>query len=571
LKLHSPSFERDLRRCVKKAVRESPELKKEYRQAKKAIQKHIRINWILRPVLSLVLGYAVWFMAGATRHSSAALAPITLWSVCLWSILTRNLLLFIFRAGDLQALTLLPISDSAMFRWELQKAFRKFAFPVLLDLLAGFGALGLYFHFANFQWIAIALLAALSWAMLLALSAFSAARLPTLRYPVITSSLVILGYVLLFTVKLQNHVVLDLIDGAAPTFNLLLPTGWCPSLFELLLTGRTWLVASLMIPIGLVMWTTKDSLKLLQSKMVFREYPAPDAPDQIPGESPAGAIPSDGDAQGQPLRAGITHVEEIVQSRQFLLQVPWAQRGWFENLLWKWLDPRERTLADFVFPTGFSITKPWIGIARNFLLAVVLGFAAGSASSSIRNWIFGIGLFVTFSQALAQILANGAAFRGMACGGVIIPIYAAYPIEFRKLSSLLFKCSLIQLPMLVPFAMAWAALIAQFAVANFAIGLLPGFKAGFLLLACRFIFVALAFSNGTNDTAAFRIRAIALIVAFMGLGALFLGLAGTGLFLPRQGVAWLLWALALVDAYALFRVYGWFYHANRFDLMKVPR
>jgi hypothetical protein len=30
-------------------------------------------------------------------------------------------------------------------------------------------------------------------------------------------------------------------------------------------------------------------------------------------------------------------------------------------------------------------------------------------------------------------------------------------------------------------------------------------------------------------------------------------------------------ALAVLDAYVLFAVYGWFYHANRFDLMNIPR
>jgi hypothetical protein len=27
----------------------------------------------------------------------------------------------------------------------------------------------------------------------------------------------------------------------------------------------------------------------------------------------------------------------------------------------------------------------------------------------------------------------------------------------------------------------------------------------------------------------------------------------------------------VLDAYAFFRIYGWFYHANRFDLLSLPR
>ena len=52
------------------------------------------------------------------------------------------------------------------------------------------------------------------------------------------------------------------------------------------------------------------------------------------------------------------------------------------------------------------------------------------------------------------------------------------------------------------------------------------------------------------------------------LGLLFMGLGAAGMFAPVGLLAWSLVALAVLDAYLLFRVYGWFYHANRFDLMK---
>lgn len=51
----------------------------------------------------------------------------------------------------------------------------------------------------------------------------------------------------------------------------------------------------------------------------------------------------------------------------------------------------------------------------------------------------------------------------------------------------------------------------------------------------------------------------------------FLVLGGTSLFLPDPGWAWLQCLLAILDAYALYRFYGWFYNANRFDLMRLPR
>ena len=44
-----------------------------------------------------------------------------------------------------------------------------------------------------------------------------------------------------------------------------------------------------------------------------------------------------------------------------------------------------------------------------------------------------------------------------------------------------------------------------------------------------------------------------------------------GLFQPNVGLSWLLWSLALVDAYVLLAVYGWFYNGRWFDLMITPR
>jgi hypothetical protein len=51
----------------------------------------------------------------------------------------------------------------------------------------------------------------------------------------------------------------------------------------------------------------------------------------------------------------------------------------------------------------------------------------------------------------------------------------------------------------------------------------------------------------------------------------FIGLAAASLFVPDQRIALPLLALTLLEAYAAFRLYGWFYHANRFDLMRIPQ
>jgi hypothetical protein len=567
MKLHSPSFEKDLRHEVKKAVRNSPALKKEYRQANNAFRKHLRIHWIAWLILSGVVGCGIWVIVKITGHVVTGLAAINLLTLFLAANYVRSLPLVIFHATDLPALSLLPLSESEVFRWELQKFFRRIAMFSLFAMFSGYGALGIYLHLSFVQWLGAAVLAILSWATLVALAALCAARFPKLPYPIFTASVYLFGFGLLLTWKVFGAVVLHFIDDIAPLLNLLLPTGWCPSLFQLLLPDGKWWLAILIVPVALIIWSLKSSLELLRGRLTYKEHVIPETPDQIPGMDPNASATKNGAAQPSPVQVGSTAIEEIIQTRQFLVQEPWDKRGWFEKLLWHWLDPREKTLAEFAFPRGFSITKPWKTVLRNFSVTVLAGFIAGMANLTLEFWVFGVGLVITFLHALALILGNGAAFRSLLSSGVRMHIYAVYPITFRELSRTLFKASVVQLPMFIAYTMACAILISHLAGTPVGWGIIIGVKVGLLIFAARFITTTLAFSACTNDSTQFRLRTIVLAVLFVGLSCLFLALGGGSLFVSNAFIAWLLFLAAVFDAYALFRIYGWFHSRNKFDLM----
>ncbi|HEX5219441.1 MAG TPA: hypothetical protein VFZ59_07720 [Verrucomicrobiae bacterium] len=57
----------------------------------------------------------------------------------------------------------------------------------------------------------------------------------------------------------------------------------------------------------------------------------------------------------------------------------------------------------------------------------------------------------------------------------------------------------------------------------------------------------------------------------LGFGATFLGLAIAGLFVPQPIAALGLWLGAILNAWLLWRIYGCFYDANRFDIMNLPK
>ena len=505
-----------------------------------------------------------------SRHADTGLAVITLWSVGLWAGLAANLLRSVFRAIDLPALALLPVPEPGIFRWEVQKFFWKFGPPCLLDLLAGFGGVGWAVDFSPWQWVAAMVLAVLSWVMILAAATLCAARFPKFPYPMVSGGLILVGFAVFVTRSLVGAAAVAFLDDIARGLNLLVPLGWGPSLLSLVVLKGKWVAAGLVVPIGLVISTTKVSQKMLERRLTFTEPAVRETSDQIPSNDPASVPQETGPEAAAPLRVGPTAIEEIIQSRQFLLHPEWQNFGWVEDMLWKWFNRRERTLADFAFPRGLRITGPWMRIFRNLSLTLLIGFGVRTLSLAAGFWVFAIGLFITIGRALMLLLENGAGFRPMANSGVRIPIYAAYPVGFRELSQMLFKCAAIQLPMLVVFLTACGALLGYLGGADVLAGGLEGAKAAVLFFAGRFIVVALAFSSGTNDSTRLRPRTAALFLAFIVLGLAFLGLGLAGLFVPDQAVAWLCWLLAVVDGYALFRIYGWFYHANRFDLMSIP-
>ena len=98
-------------------------------------------------------------------------------------------------------------------------------------------------------------------------------------------------------------------------------------------------------------------------------------------------------------------------------------------------------------------------------------------------------------------------------------------------------------------------------------GILYGLRAACLVFASRFILIVFGFSSGTNDSARFRLSTLTLLAVMIAFGGLVLVLGGMGLLVPEPGPAFAITALAMLDAYVFFRIYGWFYHRNYFDLM----
>ena len=396
MRLHSPTFEQALRRGVKHAVKSSPELKREFRQANR-FRKHYNVMLLIRPAISLGLAICVWQMLEKTGHIAAALGVINLWAFGFIFINAQRLIVCLYGSSDLPALALLPVAEPAIFKWELQKFFRG-ALWLLLDLLASYGTLAFCGPFKAGKWTALVPVSAAAWAEVLALAALGVVYLPRVRYQLVSSIFIMLVMALFFTRDYVGGAVISLIDESASSLNLLLPTGWPASIFQVLFDGGHWFFLVLLLPLVAVVWTLKSSFQLLLARYQFQEPLHPEAPDLVPGRA-AELRPTE--AMRMTTRFGPTAIEEVIQCRQFLMAPVWDRRGWFESSLWKLLNARERALIEFVFPNGVNIAAPWKKIFRNLAFTVLAAVGAGYVGPVARFWALLGGLFVTFCQVLA--------------------------------------------------------------------------------------------------------------------------------------------------------------------------
>jgi len=199
------------------------------------------------------------------------------------------------------------------------------------------------------------------------------------------------------------------------------------------------------------------------------------------------------------------------------------------------------------------------------LLALVAAYVFPAA----RNWMLGIGLFITGFQALGRMLDAGRAFQAIPCSGVNIPMYAVYPIGYRELGRVLMKYTTVQAPALLAFTVFASVLTVAVIKQPIAMGAIIGCKLAILVVGARAFALALSFSSNTNDTSGFRFHVFALIALIVFGGILFLLLAGASL--ATQWLGWIFCLAAVAQSYAFFRIYGWFYNRTRFDLMAFPR
>lgn len=498
---------------------------------------------------------------------------ITLWTFLFVFIHAISLVGRLFRSSDLAVLTSLPVPTEFIFRWQLQKFLRGSLWS-LGDVLVGFGTLASVLNFPGMKWCAVIPLAVLTWILTLSLAALCAAHVRQSRYAWVYMAVWggLLG-LLIFHWLVNWSLLLSMFDRAAPGINILLPTGWGISLFQLLMPHSNWPVALLLMPVAGVICTLRHSLLRLRSFYAFRETTRQESGDLEPDieeTASQNSVISQQNADERPRQLGPTAILEIIQTRRFLDAPQWPNRNRLESFLWRWFTPRERALSEIAFPNGPGILALWKRIFRDFAVLAVSGLAVGMANPTAKMWFIGCGIFYTGIMVLGCVNNSGRMFRGLMCSGVRIPMYTNFAAGLIESARMLLKVTALQIPMLLSWSILSGALIAHLAQIPLEGGMLLGARGGCLLCATRFIFLVFGFSSGSSDTGRLGFRNVLLLVCIVPLALLFVALGTMGLTLPKPMHAWGATALGVLDAYVLFRLYAWFYNRSFFDLMNVP-
>ena len=564
MKLHSPQFERGLKRLVKQSIRRSPELKREHRRVKR-YRKNLNLVWLWRLAISVLLGFCVWNIQTSTGHLTTALAGIGIFLLATLCFRISSLWTKLYSSLDQFVLMQLPLTTVTVFNWQLQKFFKESLF-LGVDLAVMLGVLAWQNDFTIWKWLCIPLFIAVAWFNVIGLAAYCVLRLPRAPFQLISSGLIVLGLVLFFGRSVVGPAALRLLDGSAWEVNQLLPTAWALAPFGLLHDSQHWWQLFTWLPVVFVIGNLKRCLLLLRERLVYQEVMLKPGSDQVPGEE----IGSD--SISEPRRQlGPTEIEGLIGSGSFLTK-PGHPLLWLpEQKLWNWLNPRERALAEFIHPSGLVLGATWKVIYITLLIAVLLVGVTGLFSSLMQLSSLGLGAFVVFCMTLASIANHGRAFASSWVSGVNVPMYASYGIGFNELARFFFKYTTVQIPLLIGVFVILGGVSAWCLKQPVTLGFLFGFKTAGLIFAGRFILVVFAFSSGSNDSSRFRLSAIVLVVSIVVLGFGFLGLGAASLFVPMLMPSFMLWGGALLDAWIFFWVYSLFYRHCRFDLMSIPK
>lgn len=551
--LSSREFEKRFRVLHRAELERSPELRADYRRLRKA--ENSAVSRAVRHVL-MPLFWNALFLSIALKAKDAAMTAsvISLWAAGTAFRWGHRWFQQFYASEDLVVLNLLPLDDRQIFRFQTGRYLRAAGWTVWEFLLA-YGVLGLVADGGAVPVFCLPLAALLQSALVLALALHVASRLHMLPLNGIAGLMYATAFTLLLLGSGESNAAQYIVQAS----QWFLPTGW---LNYVLLTFRADAATlALLAPIAALIYLARFSWGRLRSFYSLEGF------EIVASARPHAPHPEDDQeltADSFQRRVGPTEIEERVAARSFLEGVNWQEAGWLERFASRFLNARERVIAEFLVAQDPGWSRGFRWSFWVWLVACAVVFFLGRFGGTV---VF----FTAYVLVTACLPLFGGDWRGMRqapAGGVFLPGFALYPIRFNAIARIFLKVNLIRMCAAVPFLVSFAALAAWSLGHGPALGASIGAKAIGVLFALQPLLVLLPISSTTNDTS--RMRWIWALVFLPGLIGLVAGAVGVFFSSSGGGLAGSFASLLLIST-LLFFVYRWAYRRGRFDLLSHRR
>ena len=541
----SREIEKKLRALHRAELEKDPEQRREFKRKRKsesAARSRVGRNFLM-PVF-----WAAVFFAVVHRRNDVpwAAAIIALWAAGTALKWAHHWFQQFYASEDLVVLNLLPLDDRQIFQFQLRRYFSGAGW-VGWELLLGY--LVLAFLGEKSPPIYALVIAAFGQTLLvLALALHAASWLHTLPMGTLAGLFRMTAFVLLVLGAREFEFTASLVRAT----EWFLPTGWVN--YMLFQAQRDLTVLALAIPIAAIVYLARFSFSRL------RTFYSLEGLEILPGTAHADSMEEELTPASFSSRAGPTEIEDRISARYFLEGVNWNLRGALEKLVARFLNPRERVVTEFLVAQEPGWTRSlrlsfWV-----WLIVCLLVLAFGKSFGTI---VF-FGAYVLAAATLPLFASEWRGMRQSAAGGMFIPGYSLYPIEFNEMAKIFLKVNLVRMLAASPLIVSFAA-IAAYKLGHSPVGgAVIGLKALGMLICLQPILVLLPISSSTNDAS----RMLPLwIFGFLPIIVIILA-ASLGIFLSDTGLGVATsFALMLLLSTLLFVLYRRAYRASRFDLL----
>lgn len=474
----------------------------------------------------------------------------------------------LYGSGDLAFFMHVPVSDEWFWSYEWRKFLRSSVVVWALSF-AIFAVRVFQSDLGRVAWLGAAAAATFEWLLVVGLVVVIGLAVP--KWRVMKVGLPIYGLAVA-SVFLPPSWIAQL-EAAVQ----ILPTAWIPVVFNRALAGEASERWYLLVPILAFLFCLPVAVRRFQ-----QAYPAGEIVYPL---AQAGAVADEEEFSGigsSPAGDGFRGVAPPLAKGPFPLQpvtLPsfvWNESGFIEQWVGRWLNARERSLAEFL--CGGELGW-WTGRWRLALKIALGGAVAIVVPAPFPSWIGVWAGVIACFVALPLFGGTWAGLQARPIGSIVTATYTTAPISYSETSRVLAKVNLIRFAVWMPAFFLLAGIASRLEQVSWADGLWLGAEILLAAISLQPVVIAGQFSQATNDTKRFSFHTVGGILGAIVLALIYFALvivffvvarwaSAESRILPSAGAA----IGMFLSSMSIWWWYRLFYDRGRIDLLRVgPR